>query len=537
MDIVISGAIQKELNKTYIVHKVLRPGYKLYVGSHCNDGRPITESWKYKQALKNGNPIIRVGQHKPKVMEQEQEQEQKSHKKELLVDKYRPKTISDVIGHKNEIQQITTWLQSWENSFPTERGILVTGPPGIGKTTTLHLIAQSLGYKVTEYNASDTRSVSILKGMIALGMKRLQKEVIIMDEIDGLSERGGVGEIAAIIRKTNVPILCIANEKPPKLKPIIGACLDLRFSRPVRSTIATALMKVAKQENIEINKIELETLCEKNGNDIRSILTRLEFYGSGTMKADADKDSTLRLDLFSATQKLIGNKKLTWDQASDLVFVDYHMVPLMVQEAYIASSKKSLDDIVSASDLLSSGDMMNKKLYKTQDWSLLPLVVNTTVSVARTVSGPAPFQIFPQLLGKNSKRAKHQRLMDDMAKRTGHSSSTMRLDYAEPMRYIFTSGLKTDKPDIKGTIQRMDSVKLTRDDLMDTLEQVGFKEIDIPTKVKTAFTREWNKCHETEKNISAKKRKQIESDNEEEEEEEDDVDELEKELLAFELDD
>jgi hypothetical protein len=296
-------------------------------------------------------------------------------------------------------------------------------------------------------------------------------------------------------------------------------------------------MKVAKQENIEINKIELETLCEKNGNDIRSILTRLEFYGSGTMKADADKDSTLRLDLFSATQKLIGNKKLTWDQASDLVFVDYHMVPLMVQEAYIASSKKSLDDIVSASDLLSSGDIMNKKLYKTQDWSLLPLVVNTTVSVARTVSGPAPFQIFPQLLGKNSKRAKHQRLMDDMAKRTGHSSSTMRLDYAEPMRYIFTSGLKTDKPDIKGTIQRMDSVKLTRDDLMDTLEQVGFKEIDIPTKVKTAFTREWNKCHETEKNISAKKRKQIESDNEEEEEEEDDVDELEKELLAFELDD
>jgi replication factor C subunit 1 len=140
------------------------------------------------------------------------------------------------------------------------------------------------------------------------------KEVIVMDEVDGLSERGGVGEIASIIKKTSTPIICIANEKPPKLRPIINACLDIKFNRPVKSTIATALLKVAKAEKIEITKLDLEGLCEKNGNDIRSILNNLEFYGADIVESKNDKDYNLRLDLFSATQKLIGNKKASLEK-------------------------------------------------------------------------------------------------------------------------------------------------------------------------------------------------------------------------------
>lgn len=526
-DIVVSGKIKKNLSEKHIIHKVLRPEYKLYVGTECNDGRPIQQSWKYKQAVKKGIPIIHCEQSKPKIGGVLKDQPVS---KELLVEKYAPKQLHDIIGHKTEIQQILQWLQSWDNGIPTFRSILITGPPGIGKTSVAHLIVKQLDYHIAEYNASDTRSVSLLKSIFVFNMKRLQKEVIIMDEVDGLSERGGVGEIASIISKTKIPIICIANERPPKLKPIINVCYDIKFSRPHRSTIATAISTIAKKENIEISKDEIEKLCEKNGNDIRSILNQLDFYESSEQK-DADKDSVHRLDLFSATQKLMSQKKLSWDDASNLVFVDYHMVPLMVQEAYITSSRNSIEDIEYAADVLSMGDIINKRIYQTQDWSLLTHVVNTTVIVSKKVKGPAPFQIFPQMLGKTSKKNKHLRWMEEMGRRMRCSKEKMRLEYAEPLRTISTSGLLGNKPDIKSVIEKMDQLHLTRDDIFEVFEEVLRKPLDISTKIKTAFTREWNKTHSSENEIKKKKRGSGKEEEEEDEEENQEVDEEKKEEI------
>lgn len=530
MDITISGNHNKSpINtKKYTIHKVLRPEYKLHIGSECNDGRPITQSWRYKQALKLGIPIVRKP---PQVAKTNM-----GVSKKMFVDKYAPKSVLDIIGHKEQIKQITEWLQSWDlTQYPEKRGILITGPPGIGKTTCAHLIAELNGYKVKEYNASDTRSISALKGMIALGIRRLIKEVIVMDEIDGLSERGGVGEIAAILKKTSVPIICIANDKPPKLRPIINACLDIKFNRPVKSTIATALLKIAKKEKIEITGPALETLCEKSGNDIRSILNSLEFYGADV---DSSKDANLRLNLFSATQRLIGNKKLSLDDAAELVFVDYGMIPLMVQEAYLASSKHSLDDVVTASEFISTADLMDRYIRQKQDWSLLPHYVQNVAAAAKTVSGPAPFQIFPQWLGKNSKRLKHRRYMDDLSSKINCSNDVFRLDYADAIHQILLEPLTGDSPDIKGTIKTMDSLKLTRDDLVN-LQEVLIEQIELPTKTKTAFTREYNKTHlkntgKTIKKLSATKNLEDELEEGLEDELEEDLDdELEEAIGAL----
>ena len=38
------------------------------------------------------------------------------------------------------------------------KAALLSGSPGVGKTTTAYLVAKELGYEVTELNASDTRS-------------------------------------------------------------------------------------------------------------------------------------------------------------------------------------------------------------------------------------------------------------------------------------------------------------------------------------------------------------------------------------------
>jgi hypothetical protein len=114
--------------------------------------------------------------------------------------------------------------------------------------------------------------VATLRGLIALGIQRLRKEVIVMDEIDGLSERGGVGELASILRKTNIPILCIANEKPPKLKIFRG--MDnvdkIGLIKALTPPIAAAAIKAAKK----VDKFTPGT-TKSTTNKLRAVATNV----------------------------------------------------------------------------------------------------------------------------------------------------------------------------------------------------------------------------------------------------------------------
>lgn len=495
--------------------KVLTSASILYAGSHCNDGRPITESYRYKKAKLMGVPIVLL-------------EEQRKEKKELFVDKYKPKTIQEIIGHKEQINELGKWLDAFPTSLKNpdyKRGVLITGPPGIGKTTMAHLVVTTMGYKVAEYNASDTRSIKSLEG---LGLRRLFKEVVIMDEIDGLSERGSVGEIAALIKTSQVPIICIANEKPPKLKPIISVTLDIKCNRPMKSTVAIALVKKIPGTTKE----QIEKLCEQSGNDIRSVLNTLDFGQSakGDLKPfKSSKDA--QHDIFSATFKLFRNKKLPFAEADDLVFTDFNMVPLMVQEAYAAAST-NIEELEAAAERLSLGDLMSKQLYRDMnDWTLLPHIVSNAAAVTKMVTGPAPNQIFPQFLGKESKRTKHREWCKDMAYRMDVPVKKMRLDYMGAIHTLVLNWLMYTKKDgAKEAAKNMTELGLIREDL-DTIQDLSMEKMDVPTKNKSAVTREFTK-------LLGKKRKvdeiqEVEEDDKEENELE--IDNIDADFNALEL--
>ena len=116
-------------NDTASKSLVLKPGATLYAGTHCNDGRPITESFRYKKAKMMGIPIVHM--------------EEKKEKKEMFVEKYKPRTVQEIIGHKDQLNELGKWLQA----FPKveKKGVLITGPPGIGKTTMAHLVSKAFG--------------------------------------------------------------------------------------------------------------------------------------------------------------------------------------------------------------------------------------------------------------------------------------------------------------------------------------------------------------------------------------------------------
>jgi len=65
--------------------------------------------------------------------------------------------------------------------------------------------------------------------------KITNKHVLLMDEVDGMAgneDRGGLQELVNLMKSTDVPIICICNDRfNTKVKTISTHSYDLRFSK------------------------------------------------------------------------------------------------------------------------------------------------------------------------------------------------------------------------------------------------------------------------------------------------------------------
>jgi replication factor C small subunit len=109
--------------------------------------------------------------------------------KELWVEKYRPKSISNyVFRDDHQRRQVETWIK--DQSIPH---LLLSGSAGIGKTTLAKILISELGiedYDVLEINASRTNSVDDVRDKITNFVQMIPFgpfKVVLLDEADYLS--------------------------------------------------------------------------------------------------------------------------------------------------------------------------------------------------------------------------------------------------------------------------------------------------------------------------------------------------------------
>ncbi|XP_036764389.2 replication factor C subunit 1 isoform X2 [Manis pentadactyla] len=484
----------------------------------------------------------------------------------LWVDKYKPTSLKTIIGQQGDqscANKLLRWLQHWHRS-PSEdkkraakfgkfagkddgssfKAALLSGPPGVGKTTTASLVCQELGYSYVELNASDTRSKNSLKEIVAESLNNTSikgfysggaahsvsmKHALIMDEVDGMAgneDRGGIQELIGLIKHTKIPIICMCNDRNhPKIRSLVHYCFDLRFQRPRVEQIKGAMMSIAFKEGLKIPPPALNEIILGANQDIRQVLHNLSMWCARSKaltydqaKADSHRArKDIKLGPFDVARKVFATGEETAHMSLvdklDLFFHDYSIAPLFVQENYIhvkpiaagGDVKKHLMLLSRAADSICDGDLVDRQIRSKQNWGLLPTqAVYASVLPGELMRGyMTQFPSFPRWLGKHSSSGKYNHIVQDLALhmslRTYSSKRTVNMDYLSHIRDALVQPLTSQGVEgVQDVVTCMDTYYLMKEDFENIMEISSWGGTPSPfsrldPKVKAAFTRAYNK--------------------------------------------
>lgn len=199
-------------------------------------------------------------------------------------------------------------METDEHGRPVQKIALLSGPPGLGKTTLAHTIAKHAGYQIRELNASDDRNPDAFKMALENGTQMtsvLDREkrpnCIILDEVDGAPQQSidfllrfisdtaptkpakkGVKEPVSILKR---PIICICNDLyTPALRQLRQIAFVVNFPPIESSKLGERLLEIASKEGLETDLMALMALAEKTGNDVRSCISMMQFFNATKSK-------------------------------------------------------------------------------------------------------------------------------------------------------------------------------------------------------------------------------------------------------------
>ncbi|KAI7496772.1 P-loop containing nucleoside triphosphate hydrolase protein [Hortaea werneckii] len=255
----------------------------------------------------------------------------------LWTEKYRARKFTDLIGDERTHRAVMHWLKRWDQIVfpgsyrapksktkgpnelfeekPHRKILMLTGPPGLGKTTLAHVCAKQAGYEVQEINASDERSGNVVKGRIrdmvgtenvkGVDTKKVDGKLrkagrpvcVVVDEVDGVVGSGGGGEggfVKALIDlvlldQKNSSALGTMQQAPARkkkkgdrfrlLRPMILICNDVyhpslrplrqsghaeivHMRKPQLQTAAARLQNIFHREGVPADSDGVRRLCE-----------------------------------------------------------------------------------------------------------------------------------------------------------------------------------------------------------------------------------------------------------------------------------
>lgn len=245
---------------------------------------------------------------------------------ELFTEKYRPMTPSEVLINTRPLTELEKFLATWKENrectdssddyasnsnsgiSSTNKAIVLSGPPGCGKTMFVYALANEMNFKVLEINAGAKRSGKrVLKKLQEAtqshhvnnnqcsqgdrtkngkwedseesGGTQKQSLILIEDaEIVFEEDIGFVESINQLITTTKRPVILITNQiNCPHLSRFMSRNMIL-FKVPKMAFASKWLSTLSVAEQCYVTEDMCRTLYQRNNGDFRKTLLELQFF-------------------------------------------------------------------------------------------------------------------------------------------------------------------------------------------------------------------------------------------------------------------
>lgn len=238
--------------------------------------------------------------------------------------------------------------------------MIISGLPGIGKTTSVHCLAyELLGPELVllatlELNASDDRGIDVVRNKIKqfaqtkILLPPGRHKIIILDEADSMTAGAQQALRRTMELYSNTTRFAFAcNQSLKIIEPLQSRCAILRYNKLADDQVLSRLLEIAKMEDVKYNSEGLKALIFTAEGDMRQAINNMQSTVAGFGFVDD-------VNVF----KIV-------DQPH----------PLVIKKILNACVSKSIDEAI---DLL---DSLWKKGYSAID------IVTLSFKVAKTLPG------------------------------------------------------------------------------------------------------------------------------------------------------